>query len=319
MDITYHYPPELFTLVVQTLPLLWRSKKSLLLFFRGAGVPNSLINDLWLRVEHDKDSINKYEITEITIMRLNELGEQSLRERREILKRITEIEDFSICWPADQFKAMGLVTQIRKIINVKDSFTRMHQEAEKERQGRQDEQRAKLDAKKRKEEELATIKNDLFALFAIPNEQSQKRGKLLEGVLNRLFKAYDILVREAFVLVGQEGEGIVEQIDGVIEITGKIYLVEMKWWKSPLGVGEVAPHLVRIYGREGAGGIFISNSGFTDPAITSCKDALQNRVITLCELHEIVMLLERQGSLAEFLNEKIQHAIIDKQPFHKIL
>ena len=38
-DITFHYPPELFSLLVDTIPLLNRSKKDVLLFFRGAGVP----------------------------------------------------------------------------------------------------------------------------------------------------------------------------------------------------------------------------------------------------------------------------------------
>ncbi len=56
----------------------------------------------------------------------------------------------------------------------------------------------------------------LSALFGESN--SQKRGKSLEGVLNRLFEASGILVREAFTLTGAQGEGIVEQIDGVVEI-----------------------------------------------------------------------------------------------------
>jgi restriction system protein len=47
-----------------------------------------------------------------------------------------------------------------------------------------------------------------------------RRGKLFESVLNRLFAAESILIREAFTLVGDEGEGVVEQIDGAIELDG---------------------------------------------------------------------------------------------------
>ena len=167
--------------------------------------------------------------------------------------------------------------------------------------------------------ELDSIKKELSSLFGMPDGQSQKRGKLLEGILNRLFEAGDILVREAFTLVGVESEGIVEQIDGVVEIDGHLYLVEMKWWRKRLGKAEVSPHLVNIFNRGHAGGILISKSGYTQPAITVCKEALSQKIVVLCELEEIVILLERQGSLRDFLKSKIEAAAIDKQPFFKPL
>ena len=45
---------------------------------------------------------------------------------------------------------------------------------------------------------LAAIKADLFALFT--QKDAHARGKALEGVLNRLFKAFEILIREDFTL-----------------------------------------------------------------------------------------------------------------------
>jgi hypothetical protein len=45
-DITFHFPPELFNLLVDTIPLLNRSKKDVLTFFRGAGVPDEITGDL---------------------------------------------------------------------------------------------------------------------------------------------------------------------------------------------------------------------------------------------------------------------------------
>ena len=317
VDITFHYPPELFGLLIDTIPLLCRSKIDVLLFFQGAGVGHDLLDDLQDKVEQDKDSISKYEIVRTTVTRLNELGEASLRERREVLKRVTEFENFSTCWPDDQLKAKGLIADIRQVVDVKDSFTRMRQERERERQERQAGYIAEIKAKKRKHTELSSIRQELFSLFGMPDSQSQKRGKLLEGILNRLFKASDILVREAFMLVGQEGEGIVEQIDGAVEIDGHLYLVEMKWWRERLGPPEVAPHLVKIYAREHAGGIFISNSGYTQSAINNCKEALSQKIVVLCELEEIVILLEKQSSLKDFLKSKINAAVMDKQPLFR--
>jgi hypothetical protein len=41
------------------------------------------------------------------------------------MKRLVEFEDFSTCWPDDQLKAKGLVAEILRVIDVKDSFGRM--------------------------------------------------------------------------------------------------------------------------------------------------------------------------------------------------
>ena len=115
---------------------------------------------------------------------------------------------------------------------------------------------------------------------------------MLEDILNRLFRTDGILVRESFTRLGKRGQGVIEQIDGVVEIEGEIYLVEMKWLKDPAGPGDVAQHLVRVLGRNSSRGIFISYSGYTDAAINTCKEALVNAVVVLCTLQEFVLLME---------------------------
>jgi restriction system protein len=74
----------------------------------------------------DPAKINKYQIARTVLTRLNEQGDASLRQRREVLKSIVEFEDFSICWPNDRLKAKGLVQSIQATINAKDAFTRMN-------------------------------------------------------------------------------------------------------------------------------------------------------------------------------------------------
>ena len=316
MDSTFHYPPELMNLLIDTIPLLNRSKNDVFLFFRGAGVSNQLIQQPYQQWQRDKNSINKYEIVREVLSKLNEKGDVYLRERREILKRVVEFESFSSCWPADHFKARGLVAEIQKVVNVKDSFTRMTKERDAERQGRIAQINAKHEMVRKKEEQIINIKDELFALFSETNPQ--KRGKVLESVLNRLFKANGVLVREAFTLVGDDGEGVVEQIDGVVEMVGHVYFVEMKWWNKPLGRAEVSEHLVREHIRAEGRAIIISASNFTTPAISVCKDALQQKVIVLCTLQELVMLLEQKGDLVEFFKKKVQAAIADRNPFIEV-
>lgn len=312
MNEAFHYPPELMNLLIDTIPLLNRSKRDVLLFFMGCGVPYILLDEFMERLINDKESVNKYEITRHVLTKLNERGDRSIKERREIIKRIVEFEDYSTCWPNDQMKAKGYVAEIRKVVNIKDSFTRMALERESEKRKRQEEYLARVEKERAKKDEIENIKKNLYALFGETNPQ--KRGKTLEGILNRLFLANGILVREAFTLIGDEGEGIVEQIDGVVELDGNLFLVEMKWLKDPVGVQDISRHIVRVFGREGSRGVYISASGFTKPAIDASKDALSRVVFVLVHLEEIVMVLEKCGDLKDFLRQKVQKTIIEKEP-----
>jgi restriction system protein len=318
MDITFHYPPELFQLLIDAVPKLCKSKSDLLLFFQGAGVPKAILQPYETLLRTNKTAFNKYPVTRVLLTKLNEQGERSLRVRRELLKRITEYENFSVCWESDQAAARGLVAQIRELVNVKDSFTRMRMEKDEERRKRVEEQEAAAKAKQERVAKREKVKSDLYALFA--EADAHKRGKMLERVLNELFACHDILVREAFTIKGKCGEGVIEQIDGLVELESHPYLVEMKWWNTTIGVGDISPHLVRVFSRGGqARGIFISHTEFTDPAIAQCRDALaQGAVVVLATLQEIVSLLESGSEMKPWLKQKISAAIIDKRPYTKV-
>ncbi|MBN3208401.1 hypothetical protein H5A35_13415 [Pectobacterium brasiliense] len=70
------------------------------------------------------------------------------------------------------------------------------------------------------------------------DNKPQERGRLLEGVLNDLFRVYGIHVCEDFRREDPDTAIVVEQIDGVIELDGSVHLVEMKWLNSAIGIGE---------------------------------------------------------------------------------
>lgn len=317
MDIVFHYPPELFQLLVDTIPLVCRSKKDVLLFFKGAGVDQPIISDLWRTVERDRHSTNKYEIVRTVLTRLNERGEASLGERREILKRVVEFEDFSTCWPDDQLKARGLVGETRRVINVKDSFTRMKQEREQERQQHRQAYEARVREEQKRRASLAEIKDRFYSIFA--EQDPQTRGRQLEKLLNDYFVASGIAVRESFRRTDETGSNVLEQIDGVIEFDGELYLVEVKWLKSSVGVDDVSRHLVRVYHRGSSRGIFMSATEFSEGSLEICREALQRTVVTLCTLDEIVRLLEREGDLRVLLKDKVHAAVVDKNPYKKIV
>jgi restriction system protein len=55
----------------------------------------------------------------------------------------------------------------------------------------------------------------------------------------------------------------VEQIDGVVELSNVLYFVEVKWYQDPVGVPEVAQHLVRMMSRAEARAIIFSHAEAT--------------------------------------------------------
>jgi len=314
MDISFHYPPELLKLLIETVPKLCKSKKDLLLFFRGSGVGRETLEPYESLLQSDKGAFNKYNVTREILTEVNAQGEKSLGVRREILKRVTHFDDFSVCWESDQAPARGLVAQIRDLVNIKDSFTRMNLEREKERQERREASQKEV-ADKTKEGKNGGNSSQVFRSFSEPNPY--KRGKAIEGILNEYFSLSGILISEAITVKGDERAGVVEQIDGVIQLRGQLYLVEVKWEQETLGREKIAPHLVRVFSRGLAGGVIISYSDYSAAAITDCREALRDKIVILCMLDEFVKAIEREADLSSFLAAKIDAAIIHKNPFFR--
>lgn len=312
LDEAFHFLPDVMNLLGDTIPKICRSKMDVVTFFRGAGTPQSMIEDFEERIHRDRQSVGKYEIARTVLRRLNEGGDRMLRQRREVIRRIAEFEDFSSCYDNDRLPAEALVKRVRELVEQKDSFTRMKIEAERERQARLAAKEAEIAAQQTRLRDLEGAKDEFFHVFA--ETDPHKRGKMLEPALNKLFRAHGMLVRESFTLRGVAGEGIVEQIDGLVDIDGELYLVEMKWWTEPIGPPEMAQHLSRVFGRGEARGIFISASPFTPAAITHAREALRDRVSVLCDLRDIVAALEERRDLKAFFRERVRIAIADKKP-----
>lgn len=317
----YHFPPELFQQLVDVLPLLTKSKKDLVLFFRGAGMTASMTFDIEEELATDRNAINKYDMTRRLLTRLNEAGDAALTIRRQLVRRVVEFEDFSRCYENNALQARGLVAEVQRVVNVKDSFTRMNlarEEAEQKVQAVYSAQReAEAQAKRQRHTRIAEAKAELFSLFL--ESDPHKRGKAVEVALNRLFAAYEILVAEDFRRKGMAGEGVLEQIDGVVEVDKELYLVEMKWWAGALGAEALAPHVSRLMMRAGVSGLYISSSDYTASALELADSVLQQRVLVLCTLQEIVALLEREGDLADFIRAKVRAAKLNRMAFKKIL
>ncbi len=311
---SYHYPTELLLLLQKCIPLLCPAKKDVFQFFRAAGTASRYYSDWQNRWSANPASVGKYEDVRDVLKRLNEdKTDLGLRQRREIIKRVTAWESFSTLWPDDQLKAKGLVAEIQQVVNATDSFTRMKQALETEQREKREAKQKELAAERAKRAQRAELHREIGGLFNEPNHQ--KRGKALESLLNRLFASFDILVREAFTIRGDLGEGVIAQLDGALTIDGDYYLVEMKWLKEKVGPEDISPHVVRVLHRsEAARGIFISATDYTPGAIHMLREALNFRTHVAAGLHELIFALEKETDLKDLFRRKIQSAIIDKNP-----
>ena len=136
------------------------------------------------------DSDTKFDLARTVLIRLNEAGDAALAARREVIRRVVDFEDFTRCWDNDVLQAKGLVSEVRRLVNVRDSFTRMNQERERERQESRASRETEAQAKREARERIEQVKRELFALFG--ETDAHRRGTALEDVLNRLFGANGI-------------------------------------------------------------------------------------------------------------------------------
>ena len=125
------------------------------------------------------------------------------------------------------------------------------------------------------------------------------------------------MVREAFSRKGDEGEGIIEQIDGVVEIDQQLYFVEMKWKNEPIANGDVYQHLGRLHTRPRPNGIFISASGYTKSGIKAASESLATSLLVLTDFEELINVLENKTDMLKYFRAKIMSACIDKNVYSK--
>jgi hypothetical protein len=59
VNIIFHYPPDLLSLLIETLPRLCKTKKDLLVFFQGAGVDRGLLSSYEALLKTNRDAFKK--------------------------------------------------------------------------------------------------------------------------------------------------------------------------------------------------------------------------------------------------------------------
>ena len=130
-------------------------------------------------------------------------------------------------------------------------------------------------------------------------EDRNKAGVLLEGLLNRLFEAFDLAPEQSFRVTG-------EQIDGAFELDRQIYLLESKWEKRRLSEADLLIFQGKIAGKSPfTRGVFLAINGVTSEALDAITRG-KTASFFVMNGHDLMMILSDAMSFPEFVRRRFR-------------
>jgi RNA-directed DNA polymerase len=139
----------------------------------------------------------------------------------------------------------------------------------------------------------------------------QQRGYLLQDLLNKMFKLYDIPAVPSFT----RNEGA-EQIDGGFNLEGQHYLAECRWRKEPADDNEVSPFYTKVSRSGGQPmGLFLSINGWSTNVPKLLKEN-PLKCVVLMDGNDLYSVLNSNIGLQEFIKAKVQYFNFKGEPFY---
>lgn len=145
---------------------------------------------------------------------------------------------------------------------------------------------------------LAKLKEQLLALDKL---DPQARGFAFERFLKDMFECHQLAPRSSFRLVG-------EQIDGSFDLNGDVYLLEAKWHAKQTAQVDLLAFREKVESKSAwSRGLFVSNSGFTDDALTAFARGRATNIIGMTG-QDLFFILSGEISLTDALSKKTRRA-----------
>ena len=153
------------------------------------------------------------------------------------------------------------------------------------------------DLRRTHDELLRALKERFTEMWSMTDHQA--RGRQFEGLLNELFALVDLQPRASYSLE-------CEQIDGAFTFQTDDYLLEARWWDSPLQPKELNDFTMKIQAKaKNVLGLMIAVGGFTQGAI---KKHSHGTSLILLDGTDLFAVLDGRISFAEMLERKRRHA-----------
>jgi hypothetical protein len=150
--------------------------------------------------------------------------------------------------------------------------------------------------------------DDLEKLGAEPGAQvAQWRGNQFEALLLDLFDAHQMLLRRSF----HTNDNRSEQIDGAIDIVGRVALVEAKWTKESLAASELFSFLGKVEGKfTGTIGVFVSRATLSTNFLNALRHGRRQSILVI-HGDDVPKLFDAPFPLPEYLASCVRHVSID--------
>jgi hypothetical protein len=207
----------------------------------------------------------------------------------------------------DEYAARATVQKARELLGTIELMEA--REAQQRDQARKEElarmERERADLLRRQSDLLLMMFDDLAK-----SDDPQRRGYLLQDLLNRTFDLHQIPVVRSFT----RNEGG-EQIDGAFKIEGWHYLVECRWRQKLADIREL-DGLKGQVDRSGKQtmGLFLSVNGWSDHVPSLLKQNPQKSIL-LMDGYDLRMVLCGRADLRDFILAKIAKLNLEGEPF----
>jgi hypothetical protein len=275
---------------------------------RRAGVNDDLIR----RFIGERDPVtgqkrSKREAGTLVLDALGEIGEDGPVVRK-LIAIASQWDAFHLA--QDEYRARAVVQKARELSGTlaeADARERVAQE-----------QRARAEAERERRERQAAHQKQselLLAQFdhASTSDDPQRRGYLLEDLLNRVFGLHGFPVTRAF-LRNRGGE----QIDGAFELDGWQYLVECRWRAKLSDIRDLDGLLGKV-GRSGRQtmGLFLSINGWSAHVPGLLKQN-RDKSLILMEGYDLRSVLDCRADLRELMKAKVRALNLDAEPYFPV-
>ncbi len=137
----------------------------------------------------------------------------------------------------------------------------------------------------------------------------QQRGRDFEKLMLDIFEDEGILVKKSY----HTSDNKSEQIDGVVELLKKIFLVESKWVESNLAASDLYAFLGKIDNKfQGTLGIFISRAELSENFLNAVNKGRRQSVIVI-HGEDVDIIFSQKVSLKEYITFTFKQLSFDNR------
>jgi hypothetical protein len=269
-----------------------------------SGIPEDVFRPLLYRRDETGRFLSKRQMAPL-IVEACEINS----DRRQSIRRLVEI---TAAWSSfhladNEYAARATVQKAKELVGAID--TMKAREAQIREVARQEE----LDHLLLKR--AVTVKGQSALLLMMFDElvragDHQRRGYLLQDLLNRLFDLHEVPVVRSFTR-----NGGAEQIDGAFKLEGWHYVVECRWRDKLADVRQLDGLLGQV-GRSGKQtmGVFLSINGWSEHVSGLLKQNPE-KCIFLMDGYDLRCVLALEADLRDFLLAKLTRLNLEAEPF----